>query len=189
MPKPWTIRPLVADDVEAFMDLQKRLVQESGREGSNIFTPLEAWDETRAHRQRATLPEKLRTALEQSGWYRLFGLFVEDKLAGESSLRCGELPTERHRATLGISLDQTVRGQGLGRRLMEYTIDWAVNETSVDWIDLYVFEHNTPARGLYDGLGFTQIGRTSDRFRTFDKRITDLHMVLDCAQRRANSSD
>ena len=164
------------------------MVQESGREGSIIFTPLEAWDETRTHRQRETLPEKLGTALEQSGWYRLFGLFVEDKLTGESSLRCGELATERHRATLGISLDKTARGQGFGRRLMEHTIEWAIKETRIHWIDLYVFEHNIPARRLYDDLGFVETGRTTDRFRTFERRITDIHMMLDCSTRRSKAS-
>jgi ribosomal protein S18 acetylase RimI-like enzyme len=51
-----------------------------------------------------------------------------------------------------------VRGRGLGRRIMQDAIDEAV-ERGDRSVLLEVFEHNTPAVRLYEGLGFRPVRR------------------------------
>jgi ribosomal protein S18 acetylase RimI-like enzyme len=50
------------------------------------------------------------------------------------------------------------RGEGLGKRIMQDTIDEAVGRGDRSLL-LEVFEHNTPAVKLYEGLGFRSMRR------------------------------
>ncbi len=54
---------------------------------------------------------------------------------------------------------------------------------SLEWIDLKVFAHNTPARSLYRELGFVDIGVVRDRFRIGGQSIDDVIMTLDLSTR------
>ncbi len=47
------------------------------------------------------------------------------------------------------------RKHGLGRSLMNYIIEFARKQTGLTGLDLYVWEHNTPALHLYESLGFS----------------------------------
>jgi ribosomal protein S18 acetylase RimI-like enzyme len=49
------------------------------------------------------------------------------------------------------------RKGGVARRLAEAVLNWA-KEDGADTVTLYVGPRNTPARGLYDALGFTDTG-------------------------------
>jgi ribosomal protein S18 acetylase RimI-like enzyme len=75
-------------------------------------------------------------------------------------------------------VERPYRGRGLGRALMEACIDWARQQPSLSWVDLGVFEGNDVAEALYRKLGFTELGRTPDRFRVDGLQITDITMVL-----------
>lgn len=63
----------------------------------------------------------------------------------------------RHAGRLGMGLLPHVRGQGLGRRLMEATIERA-RAQGIERIELEVFASNTRAMGLYEKLGFVREG-------------------------------
>jgi len=173
------IRFMTSADMDANMALHRTMVEESGHNGAPIFTPMEAWDEERANRNRDNFTPKFSIPIGSPGWCRIFGLFIDGALCGELSLRGGELPTDQHRTILGISIAKSSRGQGLGRRMMDHAIAWAVQETTLDWVDLYVFDNNTKAQQLYRQAGFVEVGRTADRFRVFNTQIDDIHMVLD----------
>lgn len=77
-----------------------------------------------------------------------------------------------------MGMERTVRGQGWGSRLMKEAIAWAKAEPGLDWISLYVFENNLPAKALYKKFGFEVVGTTKDRFRVFNQSIDDTEMVL-----------
>jgi ribosomal protein S18 acetylase RimI-like enzyme len=49
----------------------------------------------------------------------------------------------------------TCRGQGLGRALMEATLEHA-RSRGADYMDLNTGEHDVAARGLYESLGFSR---------------------------------
>ena len=61
----------------------------------------------------------------------------------------------------------SLRGQGLGRRLLQLVIEFAQQQFSANQLALYVFEDNLPAIGCYESLDFTvvssdQHGETED---------------------------
>ena len=58
-----------------------------------------------------------------------------------------------HCGTLGIGLLQQFRGRGIGRQLMQTTID-AAWQCGMTRIELTVREHNANAIALYKSLGF-----------------------------------
>lgn len=67
--------------------------------------------------------------------------------------------TESHVASLGISVDHDVRGQGLGKVLMQVTIEEAKKKLeNLKIIKLELKEPNTVAFHLYTELGFLQYG-------------------------------
>ena len=77
-----------------------------------------------------------------------------------------------HSGTLGMGLLATHRGQGLGRRLLELTIQQA-NEFGLSRIELEVFASNTPAVSLYQRTGFQNEG-IKRQARILDDRIDDV---------------
>ncbi|HXP96017.1 MAG TPA: GNAT family N-acetyltransferase [Telmatospirillum sp.] len=62
-----------------------------------------------------------------------------------------------HCGTLGVGLLPAFRGQGIGRRLMERTMD-AAFDFGVTRIELTVRETNATAISLYESLGFKREG-------------------------------
>jgi ribosomal protein S18 acetylase RimI-like enzyme len=66
-------------------------------------------------------------------------------------------PAHSHCGTLGIGLLSEFRGQGIGRQLMQTTID-AAWRAGITRIELTVREHNANAIALYKSLGFAVEG-------------------------------
>ena len=64
----------------------------------------------------------------------------------------------RHIACLIVN--PQARGQGLGRAFVKELMHHALNECDVRDITLNVYPDNTPARRLYDSLGFAEVGET-----------------------------
>lgn len=59
---------------------------------------------------------------------------------------------------LSIAIAPARRGRGLSRPLLDYHLR-SLAGLSVRAVFLEVDEHNTPARRLYDGAGFREVGR------------------------------
>ena len=53
-----------------------------------------------------------------------------------------------------IVIDQSVRGQGLGKRLICYLIDRAFNDLDLPIVKIHVYNRNLTALLLYSALGF-----------------------------------
>lgn len=113
-------------------------------------------------------------------WERCF-VVVEsgtDTVFGHVNLRGGHLKVGLHRCELGLGLELAYRGQGLGTLLMQKAIAFAKAQPELHWIDLSTFAINTPARTLYQKLGFSEVGIIPDRFRIQDESIADVLMTL-----------
>ena len=93
------------------------------------------------------------------------------------NVAAGDLPADLHRVNLGIGILRPHRRRGLGRRLMASIFDWCRKQPSVAWLDLGVFSDNEPAIALYEHLGFTTIGRVTDRWRVDGRRIDEIRMT------------
>lgn len=53
-----------------------------------------------------------------------------------------------------------------------------MQQPTLGWITLSVFENNPPAKALYKKFGFEPVGTTKDLFRVFGKSIDETQMVL-----------
>lgn len=125
--------------------------------------------------------ERLSLPLDAPGWQRWFGAWVDSgtRIVAHVDLKGDALVSGLHRCELGLGIERSHRGRGLGRRLMQVAIDFARDAPTLDWLDLKVFAHNTPARALYRSLGFAEIGTVADRFRIGSASIDDVLMTLD----------
>lgn len=84
---------------------------------------------------------------------------VEGKIVGSLNCRGSYRKAIRHAVTLGMSVDQAYRGQGIGSQLMARAIEWAKDTGIVKRIELAVFERNVIAIHLYQKFGFEIEGK------------------------------
>lgn len=70
-----------------------------------------------------------------------------------------------HILRLSIVVHPNHQGQGLGKQLMQYAIDWAIQDPRFEKIELNVRASNQRAITLYQGLGFVEEGRLVKRLK------------------------
>lgn len=172
-----TITLLAAGDLAALGEHVARHGRESGRDGDVIFRPRSA--------EEALDPQQLADRylaawgrpLDEPLWLRSWGVWVDGVLRGHLDLNGGRLPSELHRAALGMGIERPARRRGHGRAMIRAAIAWAQHR-GLAWIDLGVFAHNHAARALYRSLGFVETGTTRDQFRVDGQAIDDVAMTL-----------
>ena len=151
--------------------------RESGQGGDLIFRPRSSdapIDEPATiERHRAGWTQ----AIDEPYWLRTWGVAIDGQIRGHLDLHGGRLPSEFHRAMLGMGVERGHRGRGHGRALLAAAIAWS-RAAGLAWLDLGVFAHNHRARKLYASFGFVEVGITRDRFRVDGTVIDDVAMVL-----------
>jgi RimJ/RimL family protein N-acetyltransferase len=95
-------------------------------------------------------------------------------IVGVARLLGGQLARTRHVASLDLFLSEDVRGQGLGRRMMEVLIEHASIDRVLQRLELSVFTDNEAAIGLYSSLGFAHEGFRRRAVREADGRMRDI---------------
>lgn len=125
--------------------------------------------------------------LDKVGWEKVWGAFehgvTPPRIIGSIALSTTRLiPTQSHRAILGIGIEPGFRHRGLGKALMQTALLWAKQQSHLEWIDLGVFVDNAPARRLYERVGFIETGRTVDCFRVDGHSLDDIQMSLNLRQ-------
>jgi RimJ/RimL family protein N-acetyltransferase len=103
---------------------------------------------------------------------------VDGEIVGEINCRGGTRQATRHAVTLGISVRQERRGQGLGEALMASAIAWAKQTRIVTRIELQVYARNEPAIHLYRKFGFEVEGRRRRVIFQDGEYLDDLIMAL-----------
>lgn len=78
-----------------------------------------------------------------------------------------------HRGSLGVSVRQAWRGQGIGTALLNALIGWAEASPLIEKIGLSVFATNVDAIRLYQRLGFAEEGRQPREFKVGPGEYTD----------------
>ena len=153
-----------------------RHMREPGFEGllAHPFPVDHPWDKTKM------MNDKLKSwgsTLNEEFWSRSFLLFVDNEIVGHLNLK-NKFFQSLHRAQLGMGIEQKARHMGLGKKLMEAALNWARTQESIEWIDLTVLAHNTPAKKLYASFGFEEICTIPDCLRVNGVSIDDTIMAL-----------
>lgn len=139
------------------------------------YTSATEWNPTK---KRKIILEKLKKSLREPEWKRIWVSHDGNKIIGRVELSGHSDKYSLHRSILIITVESRYRKLGLGQKLIATAISWAKEQSDLEWIDLNVFAHNTPAINLYKKFGFVETARTEDLFRINGKRITDLAFSL-----------
>ncbi len=86
---------------------------------------------------------------------------LDGRLVGAYYLKPNYAGRASHIANAGYVVDASVRGMGLGRRLVQHSIEAAPGLGFDAIVFNLVFESN-PARPMYEELGWQQVGRIPD---------------------------
>ncbi len=100
------------------------------------------------------------------------------KVVGNLSLH----PTTPGVVGLGMSIDPTYRGQGIGTALVSAAITWARGQEAVHKLELEVWPHNTGGLALYAKTGFAVEGRRRRQYRRRTGELWDsivMGLILD----------
>lgn len=113
----------------------------------------------------------------------VFGAFRGPDLLGIAGFVVQQGPKHGHKGTLfGMYVRSAARGAGIGRRLVQAVIDYAL--TRVELIELRVVSDNRAARRLYARLGFEEYGveKRAAKYqgRYHDDVLMAKMLVLDC---------
>lgn len=83
-----------------------------------------------------------------------------------------------HTASLGITVAQGWRGQGIGSQLMQAVIDWARTNPLIHRLDLQVFNNNPGAIRLYERLGFQHEGSKKEAYYKHGEFLDLMQMAM-----------
>jgi RimJ/RimL family protein N-acetyltransferase len=172
------VRPSQPSDARPHWEHYKRIISESGRDGDFIFSPIEEWV-VPLEEFLQSYDGKLNKSVLENGWERAWVIADQNGIYGDLHLvHRPPLKSCIHRATLMMGIERSHRGMGLGSRLMQEAISWAKEQPTLEWLQLFVFEGNQPAKKLYSKFGFRENGTTPDMFRVHQTQVADTSMIL-----------
>jgi ribosomal protein S18 acetylase RimI-like enzyme len=109
----------------------------------------------------------------------VLGAFSGPHLIGTAGFYRQPNQKEFHRGHIwGVYVTSAHRGRGVGRRLMAELLRIACAQPGLELINLGVASHNTPAKRLYESLGFEQCGRDVHALKIGDTYEDEDLMVL-----------
>lgn len=100
------------------------------------------------------------------------------QIVGALNCQGGKRQATRHAVTLGMSVRNGWRNQGIGSALMARAVEWAKNTETVTRIELIVYARNEAAIHLYKKFGFEVEGRRRRTIYQYGEYLDDLVMAL-----------
>ena len=103
----------------------------------------------------------------------MLAAYIDGRMVGNAGItRVRDNLKYRHRANFGISLQEEVCGLGLGTLMMQEILE-IVRRTAFEQLELTVFGDNARAIGLYEKVGFKQVGILPRAYRLKDGNYHD----------------
>lgn len=172
------IRPAETKDAQVCLSHVMLHLAESGGEGRPIFHPVEDFAKWNLAERAEKMAKAWAKPIDEPNWERAWLLDDQGQILGDGNLRGPSIQTALHRCTLGVGLQESARGLGHGRDLIETMLSWARSQDQLFWVDLNVFSHNAAAIKLYESFGFQTYGIMMDTFRVHGHSIDNLQMSL-----------
>lgn len=164
--------------LEQYVDYLHAHMSESGINGNLVYTPFPLKYEHPKEMMLKNIGDNIKKPFEATRWERTFICMDGVDIVAHAALKGHYLDAALHRCEVGLGMNQAVRAQGLGKRMMEHSIEWLKTNSPIEYIDLYVFSHNHAAIKLYTKLGFSHVGVNKDMFRINGLSIDDNRMTL-----------
>lgn len=102
---------------------------------------------------------------------------LEGRIVGTAGIEeVGRKDKVKHRASLGISVEQASWGLGIGQALTRACIECAV-AAGYSQLELEVVSENERAVSLYQNVGFLEYGRNPRGFRTREGKWQELILM------------
>ena len=168
------VRILTEADGEAFWNIRLRALRDDPESfGSSYEEILERGiaGATQSLRKRDTAPDDVT-----------FGAFEGETLVGIAGFRREEEVKKRHKGVIwGMYVPREMRGQGIGKALLQAAIAYARTLPQLEQINLSVVLTSREARHLFISLGFETYGlerralKLRDRY--FDQELMTLHLI------------
>lgn len=79
---------------------------------------------------------------------------MDSKIVGLLDFSNGHRQRIAHTGEFGMSVEKSVRGQGIGLMLLQVLIEWATQNKTIEKIGLNVHSNNERAIALYKKMGF-----------------------------------
>ena len=99
-------------------------------------------------------------------------------VVGRLSISRDQHPASRHVADLGLMVDARYRRQGIGRALLEASVEWA-RAAGIRKLELHVFPWNAGAIALYEDFGFVREGLRRNHYRRGDEYVDAILMAYE----------
>jgi len=151
--------------MQAFFSYLSRQLAENGSDGSAVFLPMTRAESRLSEAMQSRFSDGIAVEIGEQGWRKMLLAFDDDKVVGHIDIRAHAEAHTAHRALLGMGVDVTARGKGLGHTLIESIFNWTATHTDIEYIDLWVLTNNQSAYRLYQRTGFVKCGEISDMFR------------------------
>ncbi|WP_110458643.1 GNAT family N-acetyltransferase [Shewanella algidipiscicola] len=159
------IRLATSDDLPRFFVYLARQLKENGADDSVPFQPLSVAESRLNDEMRTRFTQGIDKSLQQSGWSRMLLAFDNEQLVGHIDIRPYQEAHTEHRVLLGMGVDKSCRGQGIGSQLLNSMFVWAALHTDCEVIDLWLLTENQSAYKLYQRHDFIQCAQINDMYR------------------------
>ncbi|HBP04408.1 MAG TPA: GNAT family N-acetyltransferase [Stenotrophomonas sp.] len=116
----------------------------------------------------------------RSHWFGVQPAFVavlEGRVAGMYKMGANYPDLGAHVASATYVVDPRVQGRGIGRALVEHSLDRARSEGFLAMQFNYVVSSNAPAVELYRKLGFAVVGTLPEAFRHRTLGLVDVYVM------------
>ena len=164
--KGFEISLLNEQSLEAFFNYLDEQLSESGKGEVSLFQPLSRSHSGMTDEMKLRFSQGLVTQYGELGWRQVWvAKDCEGNIQGHIDLRGHPEEHTQHRALLGMGVRTQARRTGLGKRFIQTVEKWAIDESELVWLDLWVLSNNKPAIGLYESTGFKKLGEVEDMFR------------------------
>ena len=161
------VREAEPADATALVELARAV----GSEPEGWLLGSEEWRSVAAER-------RYLRAVRRSRHAAVFVAETPEALVGRLSVSRDPHPASSHVADLGLMVSAGHRRLGIGRALLERTVEWA-RANGVAKLELHVFPHNEAAIALYDAFGFEREGYRRRHYRRKGEYVDAVLMAFD----------